>query len=938
VNRQDIMFGNCFNLTKCLTPRVNILSLANLVFENNNLLIYIMTKMVKSKILFLLHMFSYLSQGSSRGTWEQMGGTIDVASHLNDMKKVEATTTATSSRLSTTRWKVDLSEDGRRMAVGGSVGLIEVYHLDVKSTSSSSQATELDVATWRLEAALLDVQTTGSFSLAPDGRMLAVRTSPAAVRVYQIVPENVVPSDVTPFTTGLSSTLKQIGNEVRCLDDGESVKLTAASSGGYYLAMGCESYLDDRGKVQIFELTTSFVGGTASTTPSYYWKAFLSALKGRNSGDRFGTAFSIIPAPSSLSNRAFRIAVGSPGFNQGQGMVQVFAASNDQTGWMQVGEDLTGGGIGEHFGTSLDLSSNEQPYMVVGAPDWALNQTNNLIITKALIGRGLIRLFQWQSPTFGSSARWTLVGDSLVAGTEDRDRFGSIVAISRTGERVVTSSSLSPTSSSKIGNDDDDMQNSNQRGYVGVYERESYNKLGSLVNDFLLGQQPMDGWGQSVAINEFASMVVSVSSEGMVRSFMDDSAFCGIPRSGGKGVTSDIEKKLKVDTLLERNTCRNFDILITDEVACVRQKVFTAGTYRPCVWQNVDLVTTMTPTTAPTLAPSEAPLPTISPPTRIPPTMKPTTMKPRQTMKPSFQKENRPTQRPGHQIPSMSPSEVTFSSSSPPYKPTAPRLTPAPTAFIGTPTSSKPTSRSINENESEVKACRCGSSDLCTEDPLSKNDLILRVCIFVSSSRSVPLSSVTATMTEVVTLDKFTLDQEGVGLALISSGRPVSLETSVRCNNSRGMTSLLPSPSCTVETTAATGSILFVTGRPYVDVVGRVRIGKGSSADRKLRRTARRTAQEQDGIQFSIRIPLQVTDGEIQSNDEPENHPGPGSGNESENESQIDPYFWIILAVAIMLLIQCCFKCKREHLSTAKPPSRPKSVSVTSDANSEGDD
>lgn len=838
---------------------------------------------------------------SSRGSWEQIGQTIDAASHLNYSTNgaVDKTTMTTPPSPSTTApWTVDLSEDGRRLAVGGgsSNGSIQIYDLVITTAPSSASTNDVQVASWRLSGILNGATAGGRFSLSPDGRMLAARMAPDMVRVYQIIVDATNSTQVSPASP---SSMRQIGNDVWCLEDGESVKLALTGSGSYFLAMGCESYLNNLGRVQVLELT-SIPMDAASQTLSYYWNPFLPSLKGRNTGDQFGAVVSIVPAPSAFSQRAFRIAIGSPGYNQGQGMVQVYTASNDRTGWTQVGDDLTGASVGERFGASLDMSSNELPYLLVGAPGWTANRNINYTTTTSdstgsnidkHLGRGLVRLYHWQSRTFGGLRRWTLVDDSLVGGRQEGDRFGTAVAISRTGERVVAASPLSPTTSS--GNVIDDAQNSSRRAYVGVYERESYSQLGGIVNDLLLGQRPLDAWGQSVAVNKYASMVVSVSSRGNVRSFLDDSAFCGIPPSVDNGISVAREEKVMVDGLLDRQACRDFDVLVTTELACGQQNVFIQGDYVPCVWRSSELAWGAIPTPSPTSMPSQ---------------VAPSTSEP-YTSHPSSHIENPPTEPLGLPHPSEAPSEGMYLASASPSvtSPTPPGTTSAPTRVF--PPSTEPSSRQPSSQHEDddgeevlsnsVSACRCDSSNHCTDNPLRENDLVLRVCVFVSSTAQSTLDGTMLSLNECI------LDQDELKMNLISNGRPTASETSLECTGRQGLSSPLSPSNCAVETIVE--SIFFGSGRPsYVDVRGRVVAGKASLERKMLRAGHSRNLQE--ALAFSTRIVLSRN----------EDQDAAGSGDEEVGQvSSI--VFWILVGLVLVALVMAWryYKVRRQRNATA---------------------
>lgn len=160
-------------------------------------------------------------------------------------------------------------------------------------------------------------------------------------------------------------------------------------------------------------------------------KTFLPNLKGRNDGDRFGTAVSIAEASSPYSGYSFRVAIGCPGYNENQGLFLIYTSSDiTSSGWEQMGNDLTGSKVGEGFGSTLDMSDNVngQPFLLVGSPEWK---------KEGVVGVGLACLYNWLRPKSSLRAprRWKRVGNPM-RGPYNSIQFASSVIISRNTERV----------------------------------------------------------------------------------------------------------------------------------------------------------------------------------------------------------------------------------------------------------------------------------------------------------------------------------------------------------------------------------------------------------------------------------------------------------------------------------------------------------------------
>ena len=222
---------------------------------------------------------------------------------------------------------------------------------------------------------------------------------------------------------------------------------------------------------------------------------------------------------------------------------------------------------------------------MVGSPEWK---------KEGLFGVGLARLYNWRRPPNSSlraPRQWKRVGNPM-RGPHNSIGFASSVIISRNSERVAIAVSTI------------------QGSYAAVYERDTYNSWGKIVNDVIFsgdiasnGQQ----MGQFFALNDHGSMVATIMSDG-VQAFLDDSPFCGVPQD------NTIFK-----TLVMRDTCRDGDNLVENKNVCSEQSVFMRGEFQACAWNSISI--TSSPSTAPsTTVPSSVPssAPTTTPSIELP--------------------------------------------------------------------------------------------------------------------------------------------------------------------------------------------------------------------------------------------------------------------------------------------------------------------------------
>eukprot|EP00980_Cylindrotheca_fusiformis_P009305 scaffold2042_cov123-Cylindrotheca_fusiformis.AAC.12 len=555
---------------------------------------------------------------------------------------------------------VDASQDGRRVAVGvpdaaDGTGAVFVYELT-------------DEVSWKLLVTLYGSATEGlgtAISLSPDGQLVAVRRqSPSNhVQVFLISPENGV------------YVLRQVGSNKICPESsfGQSVTLGQAFHSSfasmeekYWLVFGCESYDNGRGSVQIHHLHQDTVPDT------YEWIPFVAHLNGSDAGDGFGSAIALVHAPSVLSPTGLivRLAISSPGHNNGQGRVQVFVATIGAEEWEQQGVDLAGTQVGETFGSSLDVSTGEYPYVVIGSPKYTHTDGS----------QGMVRLYHWRSPAFGVSPLWQLV--DAVYNPDAPNEFGKSVSMSSDGNRLAAST----------------------RSSVAVYELEDYYNL-KLVSDLI--QSSGDGQNTKAALNGPGSVVVSTWSTGEVMVHMDDTSFCKVPLLD--------ETLSSMDTFLERATCRENGIRrVATKDQCAETTVYYMNGMRNCEW--IPSFETASATMTPSVTSSSNEMPTIAP-----------SMKPSLKESNNGRPQNHPTSMPSVDT-SSTPTE-TYETHSPSSKTMEPSGD-----FFGSPSTfpssaDDSTTPPPNVDFELLSACHCNENFACTNSRLKKDAKVLRICI-----------------------------------------------------------------------------------------------------------------------------------------------------------------------------------------------------------------
>lgn len=207
-----------------------------------------------------------------------------------------------------------------------------------------------------------------------------------------------------------SGEWKQIANALKgnCSNCGFGYTV-ALSAGGERLAISApRRYRNGQrysGIVRVYELKQG------------KWDTLGATIRGEFINDKAGYSMD-------LSDDGNHIIIGSPynpsslnGTRRSEaGLARVYRF--DGKNWNQLGNDLVGDKVDDHFGQTVSISSNGQR-VIVGAPD----QTGTAKLT------GQAKVFEYKSGT------WVQLGSDFL-GESDSDCLGTTVSISGSGSRV----------------------------------------------------------------------------------------------------------------------------------------------------------------------------------------------------------------------------------------------------------------------------------------------------------------------------------------------------------------------------------------------------------------------------------------------------------------------------------------------------------------------
>lgn len=228
----------------------------------------------------------------------------------------------------------------------------------------------------------------------------------------------------------------------------------AISANGTRIVIGSPGNNFSRGIIKVYEYT----GGV--------WTQIGNGVTGIANNDFFGTSVSI-------SADGTKIASGG---QNGNGYAKVFALNG--ANWEIIGQKIDGEASNDYFGSSLSLSSDGNVLAVSGR--------NNAVNGSAT---GHVRVFE------NVANNWNQIGNDI-DGTAQGNAFGSTIALSGNGNRVIVSAPLNG-------------ENGTNAGQVKVFERNSnsWTQIGQNIN----GQTATDQFGSNVAIN-YDGTIIAISS------------------------------------------------------------------------------------------------------------------------------------------------------------------------------------------------------------------------------------------------------------------------------------------------------------------------------------------------------------------------------------------------------------------------------------------
>ncbi len=292
---------------------------------------------------------------------------------------------------------VDVSADGKTLAIGSVESIARVYYLVSSENLGSS---------WKQLGQNITGEEDGDkfggvVSLSHDGSTLAVggynAASSGLVRVYHL--DN-------------GRSWKKIGDDIDCKTN---LNFQVSLSGnGTTVAIGSPWNGDSgvgKGLVNVYRTDSEGVS----------WKKLGQSMYGNVTHDLFGMSLD-------LSYDGDTLAIGSPGYwgNEDRpGYVQVrnLESSGDAFKWKQLGQDMVGEEILDMFGWSVSLSGDGKTTAVGGV--WH----------NARMGR--VRVFQMND----SGMIWIQLGDNI-DGTAANDRAGEAVSLSADGKMVAVGAFL----------------------------------------------------------------------------------------------------------------------------------------------------------------------------------------------------------------------------------------------------------------------------------------------------------------------------------------------------------------------------------------------------------------------------------------------------------------------------------------------------------------
>jgi len=241
--------------------------------------------------------------------------------------------------VSTMSSELELSADGRILAVGDSNGVIRVFEYDVEQVDWTQIGRDISGSQAGLE----------NLALSGDGQRVALVGLPSSgltsVRVFQYIPETGWTQLGQDITGGL-----EFGHALAISADGSSVAVSDAT----FFVNNLKN-----GQVQVYRLS-----------PDEEWVQMGGNIDGETSEDNAGSSVS-------LSEDGTILAVGANGNN---GRVRLYTIDANSTLWTQIGETLVVDQEvpGNHFGSAVALTPDGST-LIANTIDVTMNNNDTAV-------------------------------------------------------------------------------------------------------------------------------------------------------------------------------------------------------------------------------------------------------------------------------------------------------------------------------------------------------------------------------------------------------------------------------------------------------------------------------------------------------------------------------------------------------------------------------
>jgi len=320
---------------------------------------------------------------------------------------------------------VALSDDGRRIAIGApSKNSAEGGYVSIYQESGTTGIWELAGNISASSAGDTNGVFGDAMGFSGDGKTIAIGDKDSDALGLE-------DTGVVSVYRETNGTWNQLGDSLSGTEErgrfGWSVALS--KDGKRVAASSPGSRIDQPGRVSVF----GFNGAS--------WEEVGSGLVGESTWESFGVSVE-------LSGDGSVVAVGATGYSSGNrpnvGIVRSYRCDNDeegegeeQRGWSPYGQPLVGENESDDFGSSIALSRDGDT-IAIGGPQ------NDSFCS----GCGYAWVFRFRTTTTtttteegevssSSSSSWESVGSSLGTSGIDRGEFGSALALSANGNRLV---------------------------------------------------------------------------------------------------------------------------------------------------------------------------------------------------------------------------------------------------------------------------------------------------------------------------------------------------------------------------------------------------------------------------------------------------------------------------------------------------------------------